>query len=43
MVKPSGFIKCGDDIVLLNELVFAGKSVPAGTHAKVDKYDPSRE
>jgi len=43
MVRPSGFLKAGDEVRLINELTFAGTAVPPGTLAKVDKYDPSRD
>lgn len=43
MVRPSNFIKVSDEVRLLTELTFAGNSVPAGTVAKIDKYDPSRD
>lgn len=43
MVRPSNFIKVGDEVKLMSELTFAGNPVPPGTLAKVDKYDPTRD
>lgn len=43
MVRPSNFIKTGDEVRLLSDLTFAGKAVAAGALAKVDKYDPARD
>ncbi|CAD7927310.1 unnamed protein product [Amoebophrya sp. A25] len=43
LVRKSTFIKVNDFVQLSVELIFAGQSVPPGTIARVDKYDPSRE
>mmetsp|Transcript_19465 Transcript_19465/g.48766 ORF Transcript_19465/g.48766 Transcript_19465/m.48766 type:complete len:823 (-) Transcript_19465:925-3393(-) len=43
LVRPSSFIKVGDFVELLTDLTFAGKIVPKGTTARVDKYDASRD
>lgn len=43
LVRPSNFIKVNDYVELMSDLTFAGKIVPKGTIARVDKYDPSRD
>jgi len=43
MVRPSDFIKAGDEVKLQTDLSFAGNRVPMGTLAKVDTYNPSRD
>jgi len=43
LVRPSNFIKVNDYVELMSDLTFAGKIVPKGTVARVDKYDPSRD
>lgn len=42
-VRPSNFVKVNDYVELMADLTFAGKIVPKGTIARVDKYDPSRD
>jgi len=43
LVRPSNFVKVGDYVELMSDLTFAGKIVPKGTVARVDKYDASRD